>query len=145
MTKTPLLILNFHPEPLTVEIIRQIEEEIGRPVKQKMVNFSINQAKYTYPQVLSVMDELDLVHLPTNVAFHLPGLPTGAVFLVIDFYARTGQFPSVLELQRDRRGNRWIFGTLRDLNVEVNATRANPKRVCTVQAANGSAASETSA
>ena len=130
MDKTPLLILNFHPEPLSSELVAEIETEIGRPVEQRMINFSINTAKLTYPQTLSILDKINIKNLPTNVVLHLPGLPTGAVYLVIDFFARTGQFPTVLELVRDWKDRKsWRVGQFRDLNVEVNATRNNPKRV----------------
>jgi len=127
--RTPLLILNFHPEPLPEYLVEEIEEHLGRPVQQKLVDFSINTGKYTHPQVLSILDKLRIETLPTNVVFHVPGLPTGAIYLVIDFYARTNQFPTILELVRDEQDRkRWTFGTLRDLNVEVLHTSANPRR-----------------
>lgn len=127
--KKPLLILNFHPEPLPDYLIQEIKEQIGREVQQKLVNFSINTGKYTHPQVLTILDKLDLATLPTNVIFHVPGLPTGAIYLVVDFYARTGLFPTILELVRDDKDRKkWSFGTLRDLNVEVLHTSSNGSR-----------------
>jgi len=129
MKRGKITILNFHPEPLSKKLTRQIEEELGRIVVEINVNFSINTMKYTYAQVLTILDKLNIKELPTDVVFHLPGLPTGALYLVIDYYARTGMFPIILELVRDSKKRKdWVFGQLRDLNLEITTTSQNPKR-----------------
>lgn len=127
--RSSVVILNFHPERLPRTVVDQIEEETGRRVDERMVRFSINTVKYTYPQTLTCVDGMGVADLPSNVVFHLPGLPTGAVYLVAEFYARTGMFPCVLELKRSESDRKtWEFGCIRDLNVEVDQTRKNPQR-----------------
>jgi len=123
MKRDPLIILNFG-KALHSGIKQEIAEELGREVDERRYRLAINAMKYTYPQVLRVIDRINFKDLPTDVVLHLPGIPIGAAYIVNEFYARTGIHPIILELVRDieeeevRR-----FGTLRNLELEIRATR----------------------
>jgi len=120
-----LLILNFG-DPLTDELRNEIEERLGRQVQDRHLRLSINAVRFTYPQVLKQMDDIDLTPLPTDIVLNMPKLPIGAAYLVNEFYARTGVHPTILEMIRDPRElNTRRFGKLRNLELEIAGTRTN--------------------
>ncbi len=130
----PLVILNFG-EALTDDLKTEIEENMGRKVEERRIKLSINAVRYTYPQVLKAMNEIDLKLLPPDVVLNLPKLPIAAVFLVNEFFARTGTLPLILELVRDpmELGTR-SFGTLRNLQLGIGETRRRHKEYLTGRA-----------
>jgi len=123
MKRDPLVVLNFGGA-LADELKRQIEEELDRTVDERRIKLAINALRLTYPQVLTLMDSIELAALPTDTIISIPKLPIGAVYLVNEFFARTGVHPIILELTRasmDSPTRR--FATLRNLELEVTETR----------------------
>ena len=123
MKREPLFILNFN-DRLDEVLKEEIAATLGREVIEKRIRIAINSQKLAYPQVLVAMDAVDLKNLPDEVVVNLPRLPIAAVYIVNEFYARTGTYPLIIELIRDftnpsvRR-----FCMLRNLELEVEATR----------------------
>lgn len=123
MKRDPLVVLNFG-EALVDELRQQIEEELNRKVDERRIKLAINALRLTYPQVLKLMDSVDLAALPTDAIINVPKLPIGAVYVVNEFFARTGVHPIILELTRaSADGGVRRFGTLRNLELEIAETR----------------------
>jgi len=123
MKRSPLVVLNFG-EMLTDELKHQIEDELNRTVDERRIKLAVNALRLTYPQVLTLVDSIELSALPTDTIINVPKLSIGAVYLVNEFFARTGVHPIILELTRasmDSTTRR--FGTLRNLELEVMETR----------------------
>jgi len=128
MKRSKLVVLNFGM-PLSEELVEQMEEELGREVEDRRVRLSINAVKFTYPQILRAMDTIDLAALPTDIALNLPKLPIAAAYIANEFFARTGIHPTVLELIRDpNEMETRRFGTLRNLELEITATRTRRRK-----------------
>ena len=129
MKREPLVILNFN-DRLDEDLKTEITEALGREVEERRIKIAINSQKFAYTQVLAAMDAVDLLDLPEDVVLNLPRLPIAAVYIVNEFYARTGRFPIILELLRRLRKNpARSFGTLRDLELEVDETRRRRQKL----------------
>jgi len=123
MKQEPLVILNFN-DRLDEDLRVEITEALGREVDERRIKVPINSQIFAYSQVLTAMDKIDLRNVPEDVVLNLPKLPIAAVYIVNEFYARTGRFPIILELLRKlRKSLTRSFGTLRDLELEVESTR----------------------
>ena len=126
--RNPLLILNFN-NALSDDLKSEMGEGLQREIIDRRIKMPINAVQFTYPQVLRAMDKINFSDLPVDVVLNLPRLPIAAAYIVNEFYSRTGIHPIILELIRDpmEEGVR-RFGTLRNLELEIGATRRRRRK-----------------
>ena len=98
-----LHVINFGRR-LNRSIIKDIEEKYKAKVEEVFVKVNLNLKKTSYIQCVDIINTIPerILDGKHKIAMNPPGLPLAAACLLTELHARTGYFPLLLELYRDK-------------------------------------------